>query len=405
MKVLIASDLYKPQINGVVTSVLNLSEELSKLGVEVRILTLSKSFRSYYENGVYYISSFPIKVYPDVRASVSVIDPVILNAIEWKPDIIHTQNEFSTFIFARVIATAAKCPIVHTYHTMYEHYIKYVTKYQKTGEKVLYKFLKQTFKSCTRLIAPTEKARDSLLEAGINIGIDVIPTGIDLSKFENRLSKTEKSELKKKYGIPEDEFTFVFLGRIAEEKNLDEVINNFIKLQKEYNDISFLIVGGGPYLEKLKSKVHHPKIIFTGMVKPDEVGNYYNIGDAFLCASESETQGLTFVEALANSLPLICKPDECLDNLLQNGINGYYFENYDSFKLAFEKLLDEATRTVMSERAYISSQRYSKENFAKSVLNFYKSVLGDYKYVALPKRPIIKVKKIVKRYSVPKKRI
>ena len=130
------------------------------MGIEVRILTLSKSFKSYYENGVYYISSFPVKIYPDIRASLSVIDPVILSAIEWKPDIVHTQSEFSTFNFARVIATGAKCPIVHTYHTMYEHYIKYVIKYQKQERKFYILFLRRIFKSCQKAIAPTKKLKN-----------------------------------------------------------------------------------------------------------------------------------------------------------------------------------------------------------------------------------------------------
>ncbi|MBL7575331.1 1,2-diacylglycerol 3-alpha-glucosyltransferase [Peptoniphilus asaccharolyticus DSM 20463] len=402
MKVLIATDLYKPQINGVVTSVLNLSEELRKLGVEVRILTLSNSFKSHYENGVYYISSFPVKVYPDIRASLSVIDPIILSAIEWRPDIIHTQNEFSTFNFARIIATAAKCPIVHTYHTMYEHYVKYVTKHQKAGEKFLHSFLKRVFKSCQRVIAPTAKAKESLIDMGMNVEIDVIPTGIDLSKFSNEVDILEKNQIKEKYNIEKDDFLFMFLGRVAKEKNLDEVIENFVKLQRDYANISFLIVGGGPYLDELKKKVSHEKIVFTGMVSPDEVGKYYGVGDAFLCASQSETQGLTFVEALANSLPLLCKPDECLDGLLEVGFNGYYFNNYIEFKESAEVLFDKVVRDKLRKNAYISSKKYSKENFAMEVLELYKMVLLNYNYISLPKRPIVKVKKMVKKYKTSK---
>lgn len=403
MKVLIATDLYKPQINGVVTSVSNLSDELKKLGIEVRILTLSKSFKSYYENGVYYISSFPVKIYPDIRASLSVIDPVILSAIEWNPDIVHTQSEFSTFNFARVIATGAKCPIVHTYHTMYEHYIKYVIKYQKTGEKILHTFLRRIFKSCQKVIAPTKKAKESLIGMGIKLDIDVIPTGIDLSKFEKEISTIEKDSLKDRHKIQKDDFIFLFLGRVAKEKNLDEVIENFKKLQSEYENITLLIVGGGPYFDEIVSRTSHPKVIFTGMVNPDDVGKYYGIADAFLCASQSETQGLTFVEALANSLPLICKPDECLEGLLEDGVNGYYFNNYIEFKQAAEILFDKNIRNKMSKNAYISSQKYSKENFAKEVLELYKRVLLNYKYVSIPKRPIVKVKKIVNKYTISKK--
>ena len=84
---------------------------------------------------------------------------------------------------------------------------------------------------------------------------------------------------------------------MLKKKNLDEVIENFKKLQSEYENITLLIVGGGPYFDEIVSGTSHPKVIFTGMVNPDDVGKYYRIADAFLCASQSETQGLTFVEA------------------------------------------------------------------------------------------------------------
>ncbi|WBW50455.1 glycosyltransferase [Peptoniphilus equinus] len=400
MKVLIASDVYAPQINGVVTSILNLKGELEKQGVEVRILTLSGTRHSYYEDGVYYVSSFPIKIYPDIRASLSMADPIILKVVAWKPDIIHTQNEFSTFNFAKVVAMAAKCPIVHTYHTLYEHYLRYITRHERAGRKFLRTFLRQSLRSCARVIAPTEKTKRALCGAGIDAEVTVLPTGIDLSKFETRYGVDELAALKRELGICEDDFIFLFVGRVAEEKNLDETISDFLRFNDEHPHTTYLIVGGGPYLKTLKSRFHHPKIHFTGMIAPDDVGKYYQLGDVFFCASESETQGLTFIEALANGLPLLCRRDDCLDGLLVPGETGFFFKDYTTFVHGAQRLMQEDRHDLFSEQARKKAEAYSKETFGRTVLALYKDVLSHYTYVPLPVRPIRTVKRVVHEYAL-----
>ena len=105
MKVLITTDLFVTDTNGVVTSVRNLREELVKRGHEVRILTLSSSLKTYRDGSVYYIKSIPLGVvYPDVRMPISYRNPLIRELIEWKPDVIHSQCEFFSFQFPRLPA-------------------------------------------------------------------------------------------------------------------------------------------------------------------------------------------------------------------------------------------------------------------------------------------------------------
>ena len=136
MKVLITTDTFSPTINGVVTSVINLSAELSKMGHDVRILTLSNNNYSRKAENVYYIKSFGINVYPNVRATVSFHDKYLKEILEWVPDIIHSQSEFFTFVFAKKISKRLNVPIVHTYHTMYENYTDYFIKNQVIGRQI-----------------------------------------------------------------------------------------------------------------------------------------------------------------------------------------------------------------------------------------------------------------------------
>ena len=126
MKILITTDLYLPTLNGVVTSILNLKQELIKRGHEVRILTLQQDQQVEDEWNTYYIKSVSAgKVYPQARIMRSIGNKQLKEIVNWKPDIIHSQCEFSTYFLAKIIARRVNAPIVHTYHTVYEDYTHY----------------------------------------------------------------------------------------------------------------------------------------------------------------------------------------------------------------------------------------------------------------------------------------
>ena len=111
MKILITTDWYKPVINGVVTSVTNLEEGLRGAGHDVRILTLSNDLHSYRKENVTFIGSIGVGViYPNARLRARLNDPLVQELIDWKPDVVHSQCEFSTFSFAKRIAHESGCP-------------------------------------------------------------------------------------------------------------------------------------------------------------------------------------------------------------------------------------------------------------------------------------------------------
>ena len=139
MKILLTTDWYKPVVNGVVTSVINLKKELEMRGHEVEVLTLSRNFESYAEEGVYYIKSLNLeKIYTNARAVIPHAEPLIQELIWWRPDVVHSQCEFMTFSYAAKIARKCNCPLIHTYHTVYEDYIHYLpggfSQYKDRGE-------------------------------------------------------------------------------------------------------------------------------------------------------------------------------------------------------------------------------------------------------------------------------
>ncbi|MEE0969405.1 MAG: glycosyltransferase, partial [Clostridia bacterium] len=321
MKILITTDLFSVSTNGVVTSVKNLIEELEAKGHEIRVLTLSESIHSHKDGKVYYIRSMPFRVYPNIRMPLSYRHKLIAELIEWRPDVIHSQCEFFSFQYARRISKLTGAPIVHTYHTLYEQYVKYLIPSRRIGKSVVRVVSRKRLKRCSLVIAPTGKVEDALRGYGLSNDISVVPSGISLDQHKRRISQEERSEMRKNLGISEDDTVLINLGRLGTEKNLDELIDFYAKAYDQNNNLKFLIVGDGPAREDLEARCKKLGIsscvVFTGMVKPEEVQKYYQLGDVFVSASTSETQGLTYVEAAANGLPLLCRDDLCLKDVLR----------------------------------------------------------------------------------------
>ncbi len=383
MKVLITTDLYAVTTNGVVTSVRNLHEELTRDGHDVRILTLSTNQHSYRIGPVYYIRSVSIGyVYPDMRMPTSYRHRLIRELIEWCPEVIHSQCEFFTYQFAARISKHTGAPIVHTYHTLYEQYAGYVLPSKRLGAKVVKTFSRVRLKNAKRVIAPSNKVKQVLEGYGLDNSISIVPSGIDLSQHAGRLTPEQRQSLRESLGIRPDQLVMLNLGRLGTEKRLDELMCFFGDVLREQPDVVFLIVGDGPARPKLEQMCRQQgmesRVIFTGMVAPNTVQQYYQIADLFVSASTSETQGLTFVEAAANGLPLLCREDPCLQEVLIPGENGYTFTDEESFRTGLAAIVSDAQwRKAAGERSRQIAATFDKTVFGDTVEAIYEDVVKE----------------------------
>lgn len=382
LKILITTDLYDPSVSGVVSSVKVLANGLRKNGHDVRILTLSDTHKEKKDGNVYYISSFSASAfYPQARIAFFSRSKMIRELIEWNPDIIHTNCELSTFNIAVRISKKTQTPIVHTYHTFYEAYLNYVPM----GGGHLIKYLlpclvRAVSRKARMFIAPTEKTARLLKTFHISIPVSVIPSAINDAFFTDNCV-CYREELRKKHGIEKDECIFMYLGRVAKEKNIEELLD--YASCEEMKDYRILIAGDGPYRSKLerycKKLGISDRIIFIGMVPPKEVQKYYAAGDIFINSSLSETQGLTYLEAMSCSLPVLCRYDTCLDGVVENGKNGFVFNNKEEF-LRYAKLLaeDSLLRKTVGEKAKKTIvDNYSSDKYIKSCEDLYFRIIND----------------------------
>ncbi|WP_080843873.1 glycosyltransferase family 4 protein [Cytobacillus gottheilii] len=383
MKILITTECYSPVINGVVTSIVNLKKELEKSGHEVRVLTLSNEAKSHIKDDVTYISSLGIdKIYPGARVTFFKNYKYLQQIIDWRPDVIHTQCEFSTFRLAKYISKYLRIPVVHTYHTVYEDYTHYFSPNQKWGKAMVALFSRKVLKNASYVIAPTEKVSSLLKGYGVKQPINVIPTGIDLSAYMHNKSKQTRNEIRQALQISEQDHVLIFVGRLAKEKNLEEVLSYFSQIERK--NMKLLIVGDGPHrqqLEKYARKLDiENEVTFTGMVAPQDIPSYYQAADLFVSASNSETQGLTYIEALASGLPALCKKDPCLENVVENGVNGWLFETFSEFERYMTAIFSDdcAYKKLSANAEKKAFDHYSSAAFANHVESVYHHAISLY---------------------------
>lgn len=381
MKVLITTDLYSTATNGVVTSVRNLMEELERKGHEVRILTVSEKLKSHVEGNVYYIKSLPLDVvYPDVRMPLSYHHRFFRELVAWKPDVIHSQCEYFSYHFAVYISKKTGAPIVHTYHTLYEQYVTYVLPSQRIGNFLVAKLSRLRLRNADAIVAPTQKVEHVLRGYGIRNPIHVIPSGIALEQHKHRITPEERAEKRRELGIPDNTTVLINLGRLGTEKNITELIDMLSMALAHAPNLMLLIVGDGPARMDLENRAQQlgigDHVIFTGMVDPSEVYQYYQLGDIFVSASTSETQGLTYIEAAANGLPLLCRRDPCLDEVLVEGCNGFEYETEEEFCSILDTILQnpEWCEKAGQQSTQIAAN-YDKGIFADKVETIYEAIL------------------------------
>jgi 1,2-diacylglycerol 3-alpha-glucosyltransferase len=142
----------------------------------------------------------------------------------------------------------------------------------------------------------------------------------------------------------------------------------------------FVVVGSGPALEKVKELVNElelkDRFVFTGAKPWDTIGLYYRLGDVFVSASRSETQGLTYIEALASGVPVVAREDKCLEDILEEGINGYTFMDAQGLYHGLDQVLFLDKNTDYSLNAENKVKKYSTEEFALQVEQVYEQVLS-----------------------------
>ncbi|KRN27765.1 glycosyl transferases group 1 family protein [Lactobacillus selangorensis] len=342
MNVGIFTDTYFPQVSGVATSIKTLKENLEKKGHAVYIFTTTDPHvdKDTVEPNVFRFASVPFVSFTDRRIAVRGLFHALQVAKELQLDIVHTQTEFSMGYIGKFVARNLKIPCVHTYHTMYEDYLHYVMNGHLLRPYHVKQMSRAFLYHMTAVVAPSDRVIDTLNGYGVKSPIRIIPTGVDLTKFSQPTTRNIRKEL----NIKPDQPVLLSLSRVAYEKKINVLIDSMPKLLAKRPDLVLIVVGNGPAIDDLKQQAQDLKlgdhVIFTGEVNHDDVANYYQAANLFVSASDTESQGLTYIEALAAGIKIVVHSSDYTNDLLTDPTLGTTFDSEDEMIGQIYRYLD-----------------------------------------------------------------
>lgn len=386
MKIALFTDTYPPEINGVSVSVGLHQKVLLDQGHEVLVITTNPFGKQIViDAGVIRIPGVELKKLYGYRLSTFFSAKAYQYIRKWQPDVIHIHTDVGIGIFGKITAFFLKVPTVVTYHTMYEDYTHYAGFLKGLASRVVKQFSKSIAEQCTEFISPSLKTKEKIRSYGVDRFINIVPTGIDFSRFQRTSLDAHKlAEVKKRWILP-GEKVLLSLGRVAKEKSMDVILKGFAKvIQSGEDHIRLLMVGDGPdrhgLIELANQLGISDKVSFVGAVPILEVPYYYQLADVFVSASLTETQGLTFMEAMVSDRLVLCRFDENLAELIRHQQTGFIFSDEEDFvrqvKTIFS-LTKEKRETIKGDVA-TAVNRYSLPNFYQNLIEVYQRATRQY---------------------------
>lgn len=380
MNIGIFTDTYFPQISGVATSIKTLKDALEEQGNNVFIFTTTDPHvkRGTVEANVFRFSSVPFISFTDRRIAYRGFFEATKVAREVKLDVVHTQTEFALGMIGKYVARQLKIPAIHTYHTMYEDYLHYVLNGHLLRPYHVKQFTNVYLKNMDGVIAPSKRVEKLLKRYKVNIPMKVIPTGVDLKS----LNKSATHNVKQDLGIPSEAPVLLTLSRIAGEKKIDRILNVLPEIIDEFPKLRLVIVGDGPDLEILQEQVERltleDNVIFVGDVPHEDVGSFYQMADLFVSASDTETQGLTYIEALASGTKCVVYDTDYTEHVFDDDDFGKVFNRSSEMRDEILYYLNQGRRQIPEDKLAAKLDQISAQKFGSSVYQFYEEVIENY---------------------------
>ncbi|MEM9281029.1 MAG: glycosyltransferase family 1 protein [Verrucomicrobiota bacterium] len=312
LKIDFVTDTYRPQANGVATTLHRLVNGLRDRGHKVDVIrpaTLACE-----ESGMK-VPSVALPGYREVRIGLPM--GLILQS-RWqrnRPDVIYVATETPLGASAITAARTLKIPAASGFHTNFQKYAEHY-RLPMLGKATL-KYLRYIHNRSDRTFVPSDDAIAELEKVGFK-NLELLPKGVDTAHFN---PKKRSGLLRAKWGATEKATVGIYVGRIAPEKNLPLVIRTFQELQRRYPDFKGVLVGDGPVRgEYIKE---YPELIFTGTKSGEELAQHYASADLFLFPSMTETFGNVTLEAMACRLPVVTFDYAAGRQHIVNGENGF----------------------------------------------------------------------------------
>lgn len=382
MKIALVTDTYFPRINGVATSTQIFAEEFAKLGHEVHIYApaFPNSIDDSENFKVYRFPSMYLFFDPEDRLGLPNKDKKLVQQfIDNKYDIVHTQTPFTIGGPAVKWARKSGAKVVHTYHTLFaaytEHYLWFLPK--ALGIWYAESTSRRYCNSCDLLITPSTEMQNVLASYRVQKPIEVIPTGIRLERFIGK----DGNRFRKMKGYQPEDKLLLFMGRVAEEKNIDFLLKVVDRLKNKVPHLKFLIAGEGAAkkrLEKMVDELQLQDVVhFAGYLSKEDWRDCYAGSDLFVFASVTETQGLVVTEAMAAGTPVVAVGEMGIKDVMASNKGGLVTKlDEDEFTDAVYRMMtDKALYEQKKSETLAEADKWSSTSMAKRMISAYEQLL------------------------------
>jgi len=299
------ADTYKPYISGVTNYIALNKQTLEAAGHEVYVFTFGDLEYQDDEPRVYRSPGLPLS---DTGFFLSLRYKTQHKKLLQTMDVVHVHHPFLSGRLAISYCRPANIPIVYTNHTRFDLYAqaRLPLMPEEVSHGLLHAYMPDFCEEMDLVISPSNGMKKVLHEFGVESHVEVVPNGVDLTRFHNA-----KPLLRSEFGFTEDDILLVYAGRIAPEKNLEFLIQAFAGVSQVVQNVHLLIVGGGqreheeeikPLPDKYGVQDH---VHFTGMIPYDNLPSYLAMCDVFVTASVSEVHPLSVIEAMGTGLPIL----------------------------------------------------------------------------------------------------
>ncbi len=366
------TEIYRPVVNGVVTSVDTLAEGLRSRGHEVYCFAPSMPGGRQSDADVFRLPSLPLPSATPYRLTLPLVGRRQVNNVIKRLALIHVHSLFVTGWAGLRYARRYGMPIVYTYHTQLEAYAHYLP-FEPKATRFAAAQLTRTFSNLVdAVVVPTPAIARYLRERGVEVRIDVVPTGIDVDRFA---AGRRDERLRHRLGVRSDSRLLLFVSRLAREKNIDVLLQAL----SDANDPSLVLViaGEGPQREELERLAVElrvaERVVFLGVVARNELPDLYASADAFVFPSTTETQGLVQAEALAAGAFVIAADAQPNRDVLGDAAR-IVAPNREAFARALREIPAFPDAGVAG-RAKSASHRFSASRQVDAMIDLYQSLL------------------------------
>jgi glycosyltransferase involved in cell wall biosynthesis len=319
MRIAVVTETWPPEVNGVAVTLAKLVQSLSHRNHDVQLIRprqakIDSAVRDSNLEEVL-MRGMPIPRYPELKLGLPSKKNLVKAWTLRRPDVVHIATEGPLGWSALQAAKVLKLPVTSDFRTNFQSYSKHygVGWLRKPIVAYLRKFHNAT--ACT--MVPTRELQRTLGENGF-VNLKVVSRGVDTALFN--FTKRDL-QLRASWGATDQTKVLISVGRMAPEKNLEQVLKVFDALQFMGDQIKLVMVGDGPLKEQFKQR--YPNIIFPGMLTQSDLANYYASSDLFLFPSQTETFGNVTLEALASGVPVLAFDCAAARDWVQTDINGW----------------------------------------------------------------------------------